>query len=208
MIGLIDFILHVDKYINVLIQQYGSLTYLILFIIIFLETGLVITPFLPGDSLLFVVGAFAAQGSLDIILLFIILSVAAILGDSLNYSIGNYFGEKVFSRSRFFKKEYLERTKEFYKIHGGKTIIIARFIPIIRTFAPFVAGVGRMHYPKFLAFNITGGLAWIFLFLFTGYFFGTIPLIKENLTLVIIIIIFLSILPPIIEYIRSKRRAV
>lgn len=206
--NIFDFILHVDRYINVLIQDYGAFTYLILFIIIFLETGLVITPFLPGDSLLFVVGAFAAQGSFDIIFIFVLLSIAAIIGDSVNYSIGNYFGIRIFKGSRLFKEKYLEKTKNFYQKHGGKTIIIARFIPIIRTFAPFVAGVGKMYYPRFLAFNIIGGLAWVALFLFAGYFFGTIPIIKENLTIVIIIIIFLSILPPIIEYIRSRRGAV
>lgn len=200
----IDFILHVDKYLNEIILNYGLATYIILFLIIFIETGIVIMPFLPGDSLLFVAGAFAALGSLNIILLFIVLSIAAILGDSVNYMIGKYFGERAFSGNRFFKKEYLIKTQEFYHRHGGKTIILARFIPIIRTFAPFVAGIGKMNYSRFLLFNIIGGIIWTALFLFAGYFFGGIPIVKDNLTLVIIGIIIISILPPIIQYIRHK----
>ncbi len=200
------FVLHIDKYIPLIFERFGIFTYLIFFLIIFLETGLVITPFLPGDSLIFVIGAFAAQGFLNVFLLFIILCFAAILGDSVNYWIGSYFGERVFASSRFFKKEYLERTKDFYKKYGGKTIIMARFVPIIRTFAPFIAGVGKMDYVKFFSYNIIGGIVWVFLFLFVGYFFGGISIIKENLTLVIYLIIFLSIIPPIIEYLRSRRR--
>ena len=203
--GLIDFILHFDKYLGLFVQDYGILTYLILFLIIFFETGLVITPFLPGDSLLFVAGTFAAQGTLNVLVLFFVLSIAAILGDSLNYWIGNYFGEKVFSKSRFFKKEYLEKTKSFYHKHGSKTIVLARFVPIIRTFAPFVAGVGKMQYAKFLFYNIIGGLVWVALFIFSGFFFGNVGIVKENLTIVILIIIVISVIPGIVEYLRQRR---
>jgi membrane-associated protein len=201
---LIDFVLHVDKYIGIIIQNYGIFTYAILFLIIFCETGLVITPFFPGDSLIFVIGVFAAKGYINVILLFFILCLAAILGDTVNYWIGNYFGKNVFSKSRFFKKEYLEKTEKFYEKHGNKTIVLARFIPIIRTFAPFVAGVGKMDYFKFLSYNIIGGISWIAIFLFSGYFFGEAPIIKNNLTIVIFIIIFLSIVPPIYEYVKNK----
>ncbi len=203
---LIDFIMHLDKYLSLIIQSYGVFTYFILFVVIFLETGLVITPFLPGDSLLFLAGTFAAQGSFNILLLFLILALAAILGDSFNYWIGNYFGVRVFSNSVLFKKEYLERTKEFYRKYGGKTIIYARFIPIIRTFAPFVAGIGAMDYKNFLIFNIIGALSWVTLFLLGGYFFGGVPIVKDNLTVFVFLIIFISILPPIIEYIKNRRK--
>ncbi len=202
--NIIDIIIHLDKYLDLIFQSYGNVTYLLIFIIIFLETGFVLTPFLPGDSLLFVVGTFAAKGSLNVFLLLIFISLAAILGDTVNYFAGNYFGEKVFSKSRFFKQEYLERTKEFYKKHGRKTIILARFIPIIRTFAPFVAGVGKMSYKEFLAFNIIGGISWVALFLFAGFFFGEIPIIRENLTLVILLIVVASFIPPILEFIKSR----
>jgi len=204
---LIDFVLHIDIYLGGIIQNYGVLTYFILFAIIFCETGLVITPFLPGDSLLFVAGTFAAAKALNVLLLFCFLGIAAIAGDSINYFIGNYFGDKVFAKSRLFKQEYLEKTKSFYKKYGAKTIIIARFIPIIRTFAPFVAGVGKMRYSKFLIFNIIGGVAWTALFIFGGYFFGNIPIIRNNLTLVIFAIIFISILPAIIEYLRHRMKS-
>lgn len=202
----IDFIFHFDKYLGAFISDYGILTYIILFAIIFCETGLVVTPFLPGDSLLFIAGAFAAQGSLNIFILFFLLFIAAVLGDSLNYWIGDYFGEKVFAKSRFFKKEYLEKTNRFYEKHGAKTILLARFVPIARTFAPFIAGVGTMHYTTFLFYNIFGALIWTGLFLFAGFFFGNIPIVEQNLTIVIFIIIFLSILPGIIEYLRNKKK--
>lgn len=202
----LDIILHLDKYVSFIIQNYGVFTYFILFFVIFLETGLVITPFLPGDSLLFVSGAFAASGVINVFILFLILAIAAILGDTFNYWIGNYFGEKVFVKSRFFRKEYLEKTKNFYEKYGGKTIIIARFIPIVRTFAPFVAGVGKMDYLKFLSFNIIGGIGWVGLFLFGGYYFGAIPFVQENLSVIVLLIIFISLLPVIFEFIKEKRK--
>lgn len=201
----VDVILHLDKYLGQIVQTYGTWTYLILFLVIFCETGLVVTPFLPGDSLLFVTGTLAGTGVINIVFLFILLSIAAVLGDSFNYWLGSYFGEKVFAKSRFVKKEYLERTKEFYKKHGKKTIIIARFLPIIRTFAPFVAGVGKMEYLQFFSYNVIGGVAWVTTFLLGGYYFGTIPWVKENLTLVIFTIIFLSFIPPVIEFLKSRK---
>jgi len=201
----IDFFLHIDKNLALIIQSYGTFTYVILFLIIFCETGLVIAPFLPGDSLLFAAGAFASAGALNIIFLLILLITAAIIGDSINYTIGNLIGPKVFhEKSRFFKKEYLVKTQNFYEKHGGKTIIIARFMPIIRTFAPFVAGIGKMKYRKFLLYNIVGGVVWVSLFLFAGYFFGALPFVKDNFTIVIITIIIISIIPGIIEYMRCK----
>ena len=204
----IDILLHLDKHLAGIIQQYGVWTYLILFLIIFCETGLVVTPILPGDSLLFATGTFTATGSLDLFTTLVLLTVAAILGDTVNYWIGAYIGPKAFQyeNSRLFKKEYLIRTHEFYEKHGGKTIIIARFMPIIRTFAPFVAGIGKMTYAKFLLYNVVGGILWIVLFVVGGYFFGNIPFVKKNFTLVILAIIFLSILPGIIEFIRHKRK--
>lgn len=201
--ALIDFILHIDKYLEILIQGYGTLVYLFLFAIIFLETGLVITPFLPGDSLIFVAGAFAASGSFNIFLLFILLAIAAILGDTLNYWLGNKFGEKVFSR--FIKQEHLEQTRLFFHKHGKKTIVLARFVPIIRTFAPFVAGIGKMEYKIFLSYNIIGGIAWTALFTFAGYFFGNIQIVKNNLNIVIIAIIIISFIPVISEYLKHKK---
>ena len=206
-IYLIDFFIHLDKYLPLIIQSFGIWAYVIMFLVIFCETGLVVTPILPGDSLLFALGAFAAQGALNIEVLLYFLCVAAIAGDTVNYAIGHYIGPKVFhyEDSRFFKKEYLLKTHQFYEKHGGKTIVIARFMPIIRTFAPFVAGVGAMSYSKFILFNISGGIAWVCLFLLGGYFFGNIPSVKSNFTLVIIAIVIISVLPGVFEYWRQRR---
>lgn len=204
----IDIIIHLDKYLVDLVTQYGVWTYAILFLIIFCETGLVVTPFLPGDSLLFAIGALSAKGGLNIYTVFILLSIAAIIGDTVNYWIGHLVGPKVFvkTNSRWLNRKHLERTHEFYERYGGKTIIIARFVPIIRTFAPFVAGIGAMTYSKFLLYNVVGGLVWIGGFLGAGYLFGNIPVIKRNFTLVIFAIIVISILPGVIEYLRARRR--
>ncbi len=204
----IDIILHLDKYLSDIIQQFGVTTYAILFIIIFAETGLVFTPFLPGDSLLFAAGAFAALGSLNVWLLSFLLFIAAVGGDSMNYWIGHSFGKKLSEKAdgRFIKKEYLDKTEAFYQKYGKKTIIIARFVPIVRTFAPFVAGIGKMKYGEFFAYNVIGGFAWIFLLTFAGYYFGQIPVVKNNFTAVIMLIIFLSILPAIIEFVKHKMK--
>ena len=203
----VDFFIHLDRYLPLIIQSFGIWAYVIMFLVIFCETGLVVTPILPGDSLLFALGAFAAQGALNIEILLISLCVAAVLGDTVNYSIGKFLGPKVFhyQDGRFFKREYLLRTHQFYEKHGGKTIIIARFIPIIRTFAPFVAGIGSMTYGHFIAYNIVGGIAWVAMFVLGGYFFGNIALIKHNFSLAIVAIIFLSILPGIIEFLRHGK---
>ena len=203
-----DIFMHLDKHLGAVIQAYGTWTYLILFLIIFCETGLVITPILPGDSLLFAAGAFAAIGALEVMWLFMLLSVAAIAGDTVNYGIGSFLGPKVFHREnvRFLNREYLDRTHQFYERHGGKTIIIARFMPIIRTFAPFVAGMGKMTYVRFISYNVVGGIVWIAAFIFGGYYFGNIPMVKRNFTLVILAIILLSILPGIIEFVRHRFR--
>jgi len=200
-----DFVIHIDVHLSAIIQAYGIWTYLILFLIIFCETGLVVTPLLPGDSLLFAAGTFAAKGDLDVMWLFILLSIAAILGDTANYWIGDYIGPKIFHKEnvRLLNKEYLDRTHQFYEKYGGKTIIIARFVPIIRTFAPFVAGIGSMTYLRFISYNIIGGIAWIAACVFAGFFFGNIPIVKHNFTIVIFVIIFISILPGIIEFIRQ-----
>lgn len=204
---IVDVFLHLDKYLDQIVQNYGVWTYAILFAVIFMETGLVVTPFLPGDSLLFAAGAFAALGSFDIWLLMGLLIVAAILGDTANYWIGHKIGPRAFSGEvRFLKKEYLDRTHEFYERHGGKTIILARFVPIVRTFAPFVAGVGAMSYGKFITYNVVGGITWVVLFLFAGYFFGNIPAVQHNFTLVILGIIFVSVLPAVYEFIKERRR--
>src|SRR3989338_7867225 len=197
----IDFILHLDKYLSVIIQNYGTFTYIILFLIVFAETGLVVTPFLPGDSLLFTAGTFAAIGSLNVLWLFVALSIAAILGDSLNYSVGKFFGNKAFEKHpKIFKKEYIDKTQHFYEKYGAKTIVLARFVPIVRTFAPFVAGVGKMNYLKFAIYNVAGGIIWTALFVFGGYFFGNVPIVKNNFTIVILIIIILSFVPGIVEF--------
>jgi membrane-associated protein len=206
-INFIDFFIHFDRYLPIIIDTFGIWAYVIVFLVIFCETGLVVTPVLPGDSLLFALGTFAALGSLNIEALLILLCIAAVAGDTVNYTIGHYIGPKVFhyEDGRFFKKEYLIKTHRFYEKHGGKTIVIARFMPIIRTFAPFVAGVGAMSYPKFILYNISGGIAWVCLFLLGGYFFGNIPAVKSNFTVVIIAIVIVSVMPGFIEYWRQKR---
>ncbi len=205
----IDFILHLDKYLSLIIQQFGIWTYFILFLIIFAETGLVVTPFLPGDSLLFAAGTFASLGSLNVIWLFITLLAAAILGDTINYSIGKFLGSKAFEKyPRIFKKEYLDKTHNFYEKYGTKTIVLARFVPIVRTFAPFIAGVGKMTYFKFLFYNVFGGIIWVALFVFGGYFFGNMPVVKENFSFVILIIIIASFIPIVLEYWRHRRSKV
>jgi len=207
---LIDFILHIDKHLIEIVQNYQTWTYLILFLIIFAETGLIVTPFLPGDSLLFAAGAIIAkpESGLNLILMAVLLIIAAILGDLLNYHVGRYIGPKAFSgKIKFLKREYLEKTQIFYDKHGGKTIIYARFIPIIRTFAPFVAGIGTMSYLKFASYNVTGGILWVLSYLFLGFFFGGLPLIKDNFTYVIFGIIILSILPPVVELFREKLKS-
>jgi membrane-associated protein len=203
---IIDFIVHVDTHLDAIIREYGTWTYAILFLIIFAETGLVVTPFLPGDSLLFAAGAFAARGSLSPALLFVLLAIAAILGDAVNYSVGRFLAPRAQRGFRFIRKEHLDRTHAFYEKHGGKTIIIARFMPIVRTFAPFVAGVGSMEYRRFAMFNVTGAVLWIALFVYAGFFFGNIPAVEHNFTLVIMAIIFVSILPGLIEFIRHRLR--
>lgn len=206
--GFVEIFFHIDRHINVLIQNCGAWSYLILFAIIFAETGLVVTPFLPGDSLLFAVGTFAAVGSFDVFRLFAALSLAAIIGDSVNYAIGKVFGERLFrnGNSRIFKKEYLDRTHRFYEKYGGKTIVLARFVPIIRTFAPFVAGMGKMSYLRFFAYNVFGGLLWVGIFVSGGFYFGNAPLIKENFSLAIFAIIILSIMPAAVEFWRHRKR--
>ncbi|MDW8802532.1 DedA family protein [Clostridium sp. A1-XYC3] len=202
----IDVIIHLDKYLNIVIQNYGTGTYLILFLIVFCETGLVVLPFLPGDSLLFAAGAFAALGSLNVYLLFSLLVIGAILGNTVNYYVGRAIGPKVFSKEnvKFLNKEYLDKTQAFYDKHGGITIIVTRFMPIIRTFAPFVAGIGKMNFVKFMSYNIAGGVLWVALFVFGGYFFGNIPIVKKNFTVVIFAIIFISLLPAVIGVLKER----
>ena len=205
----IDIVLHLDRHLTWLIDNYGLWIYLILFVIIFCETGLVVTPFLPGDSLLFVTGTIAAVGGMDVHLVVVVLILAAVLGDSFNYAVGNYVGLRAFRQesSRWFNREYLNRAHEFYERHGGKTIIIARFVPIIRTYAPFVAGIGAMTYSHFLAYNVSGAVLWVASLCYAGYFLGNIPLVKDNLTLVIFAIIGISLLPLAFEYLRHKLRS-
>lgn len=205
--SLIDFILHIDKHLVEIVSEYQTWTYLILFVIIFAETGFVVTPFLPGDSLLFAAGAIVAkeESDLNIFLMAFLLIVAAILGDMVNYMIGDYIGPKAFSgKYKLLKKEYLDKTQAFYLKHGGKTIIYARFVPIVRTFAPFVAGVGTMSYAKFASYNVIGGVLWVSSFLFIGYQFGGLPVIKQNFTYVVFAIILLSLLPPVVELLKSR----
>lgn len=200
---LIEFILHVDQHLIEFVQNYGMWVYAILFLIIFVETGLVVMPLLPGDSLLFAAGAIAATGALDPVALSLLLFFAAVMGDSLNYQIGHYIGPRVFNlKSRFINREHLLKTQAFFEKHGGKTIIFARFMPIIRTFTPFIAGVGSMKYSRFLMFNMVGGAAWILSFIWLGYFFGNLPVIKDNFTYVIFAIIGISLLPAVIEFVR------
>jgi membrane-associated protein len=203
---MLDFVLHIDRHLRTLCTDYGTWVYVILFIIVFCETGLVVTPFLPGDSLLFAVGSMAAIGALDLPWVMLILTLAAVLGDTVNYSVGHYVGPKVFheEHSRFLNREYLLRTHRFYERHGGKTIVIARFLPIIRTFAPFVAGIGSMTYPRFLFFNVFGGVLWVLLFVLAGYWFGNIPVIQKNFSLVIIALVLIPAIPSVIEVVRIQ----
>lgn len=208
LMNFVDLFLHLDKYLSVVIEDFGLWTYLLLFFVIFMETGFVVTPFLPGDSLLFAAGTFAALGSFNIVGLLLLLTAAAILGDTVNYWIGHFIGPKVFhEKIRFVKREHLERTHEFYEKHGGKTIVLARFVPIIRTFAPFVAGVGRMTYGHFITYNVIGGIVWVCLFTLGGYFFGNLQVVKENFTLVILVIIAISLLPALYEILKTRLKS-
>jgi membrane-associated protein len=203
----VDVFLHLDKHLAEVVTRYGTWTYLILFWIIFMETGLVVTPFLPGDSLLFAAGAIASLGSLNPLALFLLLAAAAVIGDTVNYWVGKFLGPRLVrgDHPRLIKKEHLDRTHAFFEKYGGKTIILARFVPIVRTFAPFVAGIGAMTYPKFIAYNVIGGVAWVAICLTAGYRFGQLEVVKRNFSLVVLAIIFLSILPGIIEYIKHRR---
>ncbi|MGO9379811.1 MAG: DedA family protein [Dissulfurispiraceae bacterium] len=204
--SIIDLFVHLDKHLGAVLQQFGDYTYAILFLVIFCETGLVVAPILPGDSLLFVVGAFAARGDLDTVRVYAMLCIAAISGNVVNYHIGRLVGPKVFQKETFlFKKEYLERAHVFYEKYGAKTIVIARFLPIIRTFAPFIAGIGRMTYRRFIIYNVAGCVAWITVFLLGGYFFGNIPVVKKNLTIVIFGIIIISVCPSVVEFVRHRK---
>jgi len=203
---LVEYFLHLDEQLANIISQYGTWTYAILFLIIFMETGFVITPFLPGDSLLFAAGSFAAIGSLNIWVLLILLSIAAILGDTVNYWIGHYLGDRAYN-VKWVKREYLDRTHAFFEKHGGKTIFLARFVPIVRTFAPFVAGMGRMSYGYFFSYNVFGGLTWVFLFTLMGYFFGNLPFVQKNFELVIIAILLISVIPIVWEFFKALRES-
>jgi membrane-associated protein len=204
---LIDLFLHLDRHLAEMVAQYGTAVYGLLFAILFLETGVVVTPFLPGDSLLFACGALAATGALDARLLLVLLPVAVVLGDNTNYHIGRFVGPRAFSsRTRWLKREHLERTHAFYERHGGKTIVMARFVPIVRTFAPFVAGIGRMAYGRFLAYSIGGGLLWVGVCIGAGYAFGNIPVVKENFSIVVLLIVAISLLPIVLEYLKHRRR--
>lgn len=216
-----DFFFHIDKNLVLLVNHFGILSYLLLFLVIFLETGLVVTPFLPGDSLLFAAGALSTKGALNVLILYLLLFLAAVVGDTVNYWLGHFIGPKAFDQqafvvflgrkiflSKIFKKKYLVKAETFYEKHGGKAIILARFVPIVRTFAPFVAGIGKMNYTKFIFFNIIGGLLWVSLFLWGGYFFGAIPFVKKNFQYVVIVIIFLSLLPIFFEFVKAKKESV
>lgn len=206
-LSLIDLIVHLDQHLAVMVNEYGPWIYAILFLIIFCETGLVVTPILPGDSLLFVAGTLAAAGSMDVNLLAFLLLIAAILGDGVNYHVGAWFGPKVFrENARFLRQDHLRKAQAFYERHGGKTIILARFMPIIRTYVPFVAGLSRMPYPRFSLFNVTGAVLWIGSLTYAGYFFGNLPWVKENLSAVLLGIIILSIMPAVIEFLRARLR--
>ena len=207
LLELFNYLLHIDVHLNAVISEYGILTYLILFVVIFLETGLIIAPFLPGDSLLFAAGALAVTGTLHPIILFVLLAAAAIAGDTVNYWAGHKIGKSIFERDRpFISEEYLKRTENFYEKHGKRTIIIARFLPVIRTFAPFIAGVGKMDYKTFISYNIFGGLLWVALFTFGGFFFGNLPVVKENFGIVILAIIIISIAPAVLEFQKHRKR--
>ncbi|MBR3325150.1 MAG: DedA family protein [Clostridia bacterium] len=206
--NIIDFILHIDRYLGDIIQNYGIVTYIILFVIIFCETGLVVTPFLPGDSLIFAAAAFAALGSLNVWILYIVILAAAFIGDTVNYEIGKKIGKRFEEKdSKIIKKEYLEKTHNFFEKHGGKSIVLARFVPIVRTFAPFVAGSGKMNYFNFIKYNLLGSILWVSLCVFAGYFFGNMEFVKNNFSLVIIAIILISVMPMVISFIISKRKA-
>ncbi len=206
---LVDLLVHLDRHLVWVVENYGAWIYAVLFLIVFCETGLVLTPFLPGDSLLFVAGTLAAAGAMDVHLVVLLLIAAAILGDTVNYWIGKAVGPRVFheENARFFRKDYLDRTHRFYERHGGKTIVIARFVPVLRTFAPFVAGIGTMDYGRFLFYNVTGAVLWVVSLTYAGYYFGNLPWVKANLTLVILGIVLLSISPGIFEYLRQRAAA-
>ena len=208
-VSFIDFFIHLDRHLSEVIQNFGGWTYFIIFMIIFCETGLVVTPILPGDSLLFGLGTFAALGALEIEWLLILLSIAAVTGNMVNYAIGYFVGPKIFQKEnvRFLNKAYLERTHQFYEKHGGKTIVIARFLPIIRTFAPFVAGIGKMTYSRFFLYNVLGSVSWVAIFVLGGYYFGNLPIVKNNFTLVVFAIIIISMLPVMVEYFRHHFRS-
>ena len=208
--NMFNFVLHIDTNLGLIIENYGTLSYLILFGIIFAETGLVFVPFLPGDSLLFAAGAFAAIGSFNLYLVLGLLFIAAFVGDTANYWIGHFFGQKIIDNPKipFINQKHIDETQEFYKKHGGKTIFLARFVPIIRTFAPFVAGVGKMHYGDFIKYNLTGGFVWVFGFILLGFFFGNIPLVKENFSIVVLAIIALSVAPMVYEVVKAKMKKV
>lgn len=207
--SIVSFILHIDVHMAELVAQYGPLTYGILFSIVFAETGFIVTPFLPGDSLLFAIGALSALGSFNLWLSLAVLATAAILGDTVNYWIGHFFGQKIVDNPNipFINQEHIDKTQTFYKKHGGKTIVLARFVPIVRTFAPFVAGIGKMDYSQFFLYNIVGGLTWVFSFTLLGYFFGNLPAVKENFTFAVLGIIAVSVLPMVWEFVKEKRSA-